>query len=241
MRLSTWLYVAGTLLAVKVLLSILWQYRWYFPPDFNAPFLIGRRYTFTGLYRLAFFTHLTVSPLVLVACGGLWVIGKHEQLRQQPLWRRVHRWGGRSMLAVLVLLMTPSGWVLAGGTHGGPLVAWGFYSLTIMTLVVGCMVARSAWKRVWHSHQRWATRLLALLLSPLLLRLMSGVAIVTKTESVRIYAASSWASWLLPLLICETIFRVRWRKIMPDSQRHQPRQSFAAPISQQFASHSHES
>ena len=49
---------------MKVFLSILYQYRWYFPADFDSsPFLSGRRFTFTGLYRSVFYVHIVAGPI----------------------------------------------------------------------------------------------------------------------------------------------------------------------------------
>ena len=62
-RIAFWGVVA---ISVKVFVLLLADYRWYFPPDFeNSPFLAGRRFSFDGLQRVAFYTHLVAGPISL--------------------------------------------------------------------------------------------------------------------------------------------------------------------------------
>ncbi len=63
---SIWLALAGAavLLVCKVTLSVVSGYGRYFPPDFDADFLLGREAYFFGPYRWAFYTHLVAGPIV---------------------------------------------------------------------------------------------------------------------------------------------------------------------------------
>ena len=54
------------LLGLKVLLTILWEYRLYFPADFDATFLIGREKFFYGIYCWAFYAHIVTVPIAIV-------------------------------------------------------------------------------------------------------------------------------------------------------------------------------
>ena len=58
--------LAAGLLFAKVLLEILYEYRWYFPANFEAAFLIGRQDSFVGLYRAAFYAHVISGPLAIL-------------------------------------------------------------------------------------------------------------------------------------------------------------------------------
>src|SRR5688500_7254703 len=48
----------AALLVLKVTLSVVIGYSEYFPPDFDAQFLLGRESYFWGAYSWAFYTHL---------------------------------------------------------------------------------------------------------------------------------------------------------------------------------------
>src|SRR5690606_32924611 len=53
------------LLLAKVLVSVIWEYRNYLPPNFRADFLLGREKYFFGAYSWAFYAHLASGPPTL--------------------------------------------------------------------------------------------------------------------------------------------------------------------------------
>ena len=77
-KLRQFAVLAIGLLFLKVLLAILYEYRWYFPADFDSSaFLSGRRYTFVGIYRVAFYAHIISGPLaILLGCALMFSGGK---------------------------------------------------------------------------------------------------------------------------------------------------------------------
>ena len=191
-------------LLVRVLLGILYGYRYYFPPDFDASaFLSGRRYTFTGFYRAAFYVHIVASPFGIIIAMFLLFSGGRSR------YRSLHRLFGK-VLAVLVLgLVLPSGLWMASQAYAGKVAAAGF---GVQTIVTACAVGATAWfarHKRFAAHQRWATRSFLLLISPLILRLLSGTAIVLDLESDGFYRVNAWVSWLIPLLIYEGWVRKR--------------------------------
>lgn len=201
-RLQTIGLWAVGLLLVKVLLAILYEYRWYFPADFDqSAFLSGRRYTFVGAYRVAFYTHIISGPLAILLGCALMVTGGKSRLRS------LHRIAGRSQMFVVLGLVTPSGLVMAQQAYGGEIAAAGFTLHTFATAACAIAAVTYAVRRKFLQHRRWATRCFVLLCSPLLLRLVSGVAIVTDAESEWIYRLNAWLSWLIPLLIYELWWR----------------------------------
>jgi hypothetical protein len=183
------------LLLVKVFLSIVWEYRRYFPADFESNFLSGRRYTFTGSYWYAFYVHIVSSPIALMLAAFQMVSGGRAR------WLRLHRWAGRVQLILVLLLVVPSGMVMARDAYAGPISALGFVVLNVATAACLILAVVRARSRKFAAHQRWATRTFILLASPLLLRILAGVAIVTGIESERTYQLNSWISWLIPLLV----------------------------------------
>jgi hypothetical protein len=192
------LLAAIALLGLRVLLGIVFEYRFYFPPNFtDAAFLIGREETFTRLYAAAFYTHILSGPPAIVLATFLLATGG------QARWRTWHRWGGRWLGALIFALLLPSGLIMARHAFAGPIAGVGFAALTLTTaLCAGFAIACARQKR-FVQHQRWATRCFLLLISPLILRVVSGVLIVTNSESETAYQLNAWLSWIVPLLVYE--------------------------------------
>src|SRR4051812_49013723 len=98
-----WLAVA---LILRVLVAILANYPDYFPPNFDALFLLGREQTFTASYQAAFYIHIFTAPFVLF--NGLILLS--ETLRRRH--RVGHRWLGRVQVVLLLLFVLPSSVVM---------------------------------------------------------------------------------------------------------------------------------
>ncbi len=197
-RLRTIAACVVAVLFVKVLLAILYEYRWYFPADFDSSsFLIGRRDTFFGLYRTAFYAHIISGPVAIVV--GAWLMLSGGRLR----FSKLHRWAGRTQILIVLAVVVPSGFVMGLQATAGPIAAYGFATLSIATAVSAAAAVYFALARKFQSHQRWAGRCFVLLCSPLLLRLISGALIVLQLESDWFYRLNAWISWLIPLMIYE--------------------------------------
>ncbi|MCO8121302.1 DUF2306 domain-containing protein [Stieleria sp. TO1_6] len=191
---------AAVILSLKVFLAILYQYRWYFPADFDAsPFLSGRRYTFVGIYRAAFYAHLASGPTSLLLGTVLLLSGG------RPGWSVIHRWLGKTQLILVLLIVVPSGLVMALQAYAGPIAEIGFMAQSLLLAVTVVAAAATARSRRFLDHQRWAQRCYILLWSPLLLRIVAGLMIVTDLESEWTYRINAWASWLVPLAIYELV------------------------------------
>ena len=188
---------AAAVLFAKVFISILLQYRWYFPPNFDAPFLIGRRESFTGIYAAAFYTHIISAPLALILGAFLMLSGGRRSIHG------FHRWAGRGQMLIVFALVTPSSLVMAGQAFAGPIAGCGFAALAIATVISAGATIRNACAGNFLAHQTWARRCFILLASPLLFRLFSGSLTVLERESEGAYRANAWLSWILPLVIHE--------------------------------------
>jgi len=195
-RLRILVWISLGILFLKVLGSILYQYQWYFPADFDqALFLLDRKKTFIGAYKFSFYVHVIVSPIAVVLGLALVVSGVRGRFRQ------AHRWCGRILVFLAVALVAPSGYIMSQQAFSGPIAGWGFASLAIATAVSALAALYFARTRHFGSHQQWAMRCFILLCSPFLLRLMTGAAFVTDVESVLTYRLSAWLSWMMPLAI----------------------------------------
>lgn len=191
--LLTVVQVLAFVLAMDVLWKILREFPRYFPADFNATFLLARQDYFYGIYQFAFYPHIIVGPITLVIAIALMVISRQSKLQS------AHRVLGR-LQAILVLgVLVPSGLVMAVYTWAGPIAQMGFIALSLATGYTMVMAIASAKRRNLVAHRIWATRCFWLLCSPLLLRLISGAAIIMDAETAWLYPANAWLSWLILL------------------------------------------
>lgn len=207
-RVSTKIRAAATtvvaMLCAKVFVGVLYEYRWYFPANFEmSDFLFGRREAFVGLYPWAFYTHILMGPIAIVL--GTWLMWSAKKLRL----RCRHRWLGRMQVGVIALTAL-SGLVMAQNAATGAIAGLGFMALAAATMVSAVAMVGHAMGRGFRAHQRWATRCYILLLSPLLLRIVGGVTLVTGLGADWTYRLTAWLSWLVPLVVYESV--VRWPK-----------------------------
>ena len=191
---------ASLVVMLRLFVQILREYRWYFPgPNFaQSDFLIGRESRFDVVYSAAFYAHIVASPIALLLGAFLVFAGSRAK------YRNAHRLMGRFQIALVLLAVVPSGLVMAGSAYTGPIAGLGFAFQAIA--VGGCAVASVfyAIKGKISVHQAWATRCFVLLCSPLLLRLISGVAVTLDLENHDwVYQANAWFSWVVPLACLE--------------------------------------
>ncbi len=204
-RLSTLSKIALAVLAtlfVKVFVSVLYEYRWYFPPDFDSSaFLSGRRYTFVGTYRAAFYTHILSGPFAILFGVLLMLTGG------RPKSLKLHRFAGRLQMLIVLTVVVPSGLLMAQQAYAGPVAVYGFTSLSIATGSCAGFALYFARTHNVKRHRVWATRCFVLLASVLLLRVVSGAAIVMQLDSESFYRMNAWLSWLVPMAAYETWLR----------------------------------
>ena len=95
------------LLVIRVLVSILFEYRYYFPPDFDqSDFLAGRRVSFSGWYGFGFYLHIISGPIALVAVLAMLATGKSKR------FRTVHRTTGKVLVLLTVAAVCPGGLIM---------------------------------------------------------------------------------------------------------------------------------
>jgi len=199
------LRLAVMALAARVWLTILTEYRFYFPADFSAAFLIGRESVFVGLYRYAFYAHILVGPITLILAAWLMYGGRKfggQTIRR--LAEKSHRRIGRLQAILVFGVLVPSGLVMARDAHAGPIAGLGFGGLSIMTGATMLMAVRKAVAGDLAAHQHWATCCFLCLVSPLILRISMGLSIVLGFESEAFYQFNAWASWFVPLAIYQS-------------------------------------
>jgi len=190
--------ILAAILIWKVTLGVLIEYRNYVPPDFGSDFLRGREPYFWGAYGWAFYVHLAAGPPSLIL-GTMLVSDRFR--RRAPAW---HRRLGRVQTVCVLLLLTPSGFWMAYYAETGAVAAAGLGSLAIATAACVALGWRSAVRRRLAEHRRWMWRTFLLLCSAVVIRMIGGLATVAQFDAPWLYPLSTWASWLVPLLVFES-------------------------------------
>jgi hypothetical protein len=185
------------LLVCQTTASVLLAFSEYFPPNFRSDFLLGRQTYFFGPYQWAFYVHILSGPFTLIS--GLVLISDSVRRRFPAL----HRQLGRVQLTCVLFLVTPSGLWLAWYAATGQVAAAGFATLAILTAFCAAMGWTTALQRRFDQHRLWMLRCYALLCSAVVLRVIGGLSDVLGAEWT--YPFAAWLSWLLPLLVLESL------------------------------------
>jgi uncharacterized membrane protein len=197
------LILLAALLIWKVTLSVVIEYRNYFPPNFDSEFLRGRQAYFWSGYAWAFYVHLVAGPASLV----LGTILISQRFRSSfPAW---HRRLGRVQGLCVLLLVAPSGLWMARHAMTGAVAAAGLGLLAIATAFCVTLGWRAAVRRRFAEHRRWMERTFILLCSAVVIRLIGGAADVINVDAIWLYPLSVWASWLVPLVAFELLRSAR--------------------------------
>ena len=182
---------------LKVLVGIVSNYPDYFPPNFDADFLVGHDRHFYGVYGIAFYTHIVTTPFALV--NGLVLM--NESLRRS--FSTQHRWLGRLQVFIVLLLVVPSSLWMSAYTLSGRVAGAGFALLALSTGFCMIMGWRRAVEKNFKAHRYWMTRCFVLLCSAIVLRIMSGVATVLVPNAMWTYPFAAWGAWLIPWMSLE--------------------------------------
>jgi len=195
--------VLVVLLALRVLAGIVYEYQWYFPANFKVSgFLAGRESFFTGVYRLAFYSHIVCGPFVILIGMFLFWSGN------RGIQVSIHRLLGKIQYLTIAIVLVPSGLVMATRAYTGYIAGIGFAVLSVSTFAAATLAVLHIRRGQLIEHRRWASRLTILLFSPILLRTMTGLAVAFRIESPESYRFSVWASWGIPLLVLEGWWRM---------------------------------
>ena len=190
------LKILSFIVLLRVLVAIVAEYKFYFPPDFSADFLREREDSFFGLYALAFYVHIITSPFSLL--NGLFLINERLRARFPTAhkglgWLQIVLIGSTSVSGLAMSFRADTGW--AAGSA--------FATLSFATLLCTLLGLRAVLQQHTHLHQIWMTRSFVLLSSAVVLRLLSGLSIKLGLLATWTYPLYAWISWLLPLGILE--------------------------------------
>ncbi len=171
----------------------------YFSWRWDVDFLMTKQFIIhLDHYRLAFYTHIFSSIVVLFAGSILFstYILKH--------FSRLHRGFGKLYVGMLLFLSAPSGMIMAFYANGGFWVKISFLILTPLWWYFTYRGYTTIRKKNVIAHKRWMIRSYALTLSAISLRMYQFILGHFPLVEVEMqYLLISWVSWVGNLVLAE--------------------------------------
>jgi predicted membrane protein DUF2306 len=189
---STIVLLAVGMLSVDFLLTVYDKYHQLDPAA----------YTMFWTRRGWLWTHLAGGTLTII-------LGPVQFLTQWPrAYPHLHRWTGRIyMTCMLIACVGATGLIATSPAPFEIRAAFAATALAWLTTALAGLIAIHG-GRV-RSHSRWMLRNYLVTLSPMTFRALIEVPGVMELASPPVMIpALLWLSWLLPLLICEGIYRI---------------------------------
>ena len=173
----------------------------YIPVKNDAGFLqLKQEYLHITEWRVAFFTHVFTSMLVLIA--GFTQFSK-KFLKQQP---RLHRTVGYVYVINILMVTGPSGLLMSFYANGGISSKTAFVLLSVLWIGFTAMALYKAIKKDFTAHRIFMIRSFALTLSAVTLRCWKVLLVnFTDIQPMDRYRIIAWLGWALNLIIGEWI------------------------------------
>jgi predicted membrane protein DUF2306 len=177
--------------------------------EWDVDFLLTKQFIIhLDHYRIAFYSHIFSSLFVLFSGAFLF---SNYILKNHPT---IHRWVGKSYVALLLFISAPSGMVMAFYANGGWLAKVSFLILTPIWWWFTYKGYQTARRQQFNAHKSWMIRSYALTLSAISLRLYQmGLSSFLYIDPVTQYILVSWVSWIGNLIIAEMIIRNKQFKL----------------------------
>ena len=151
-------------------------------------------------YRIAFFTHVYTSMLVMFA--------GFTQFNRSFLnhWPTLHRIAGWVYVVSVLLLVAPSGFVMGLYANGGLSSQISFCLLSVLWFYSTWQALRCAMQKKINAHRKWMIRSFALTLSAISLRAWKYILVyLLHPAPMDTYRMVAWLSWVINLIIAEII------------------------------------
>ena len=151
-------------------------------------------------YRVSFYTHIFSSLIVLFSGAFLF---SNYILKN---WIGLHRWVGKTYVALVLFISAPSGFIMAFYANGGWSAKLSFLILTPIWWWVTYKGYQTIRKKNIQAHKIWMMRSYALTLSAVTLRVFQLLlGHFFYLDPIDQYVMVSWGSWIFNLLIVEYI------------------------------------
>ncbi|GLR17435.1 DUF2306 domain-containing protein [Portibacter lacus] len=171
----------------------------YIPIDFEVAFLRVKEEAMSKMhYQLAFFSHVYTSIIVLL----VGITQFSETIRKRYAF--VHRNLGKLYVLLVLVIASPSGFIMALYANGGIYSKISFGLQAILWFYFTFAALRFARQRKWEQHQQFMIRSYALTLSAISLRLFKWIIANTlELPPMDTYRIVSWLGWIFNLVIAE--------------------------------------
>lgn len=181
----------------------------YIPINYEVAFLnLKQEEIQLPYYKLAFFSHVYTSMIVIVL--GLTQFSK--TIRKQ--FSFIHKLNGKGYILLILLIASPSGLIMAFHANGGLVSQISFSILSILWFVFTLKAFLYIKKRNYRKHRDFMIRSYALTLSAISLRLFKyGIVFFFELPPMDTYKIVSVLGWTLNLGIAELIIRKTSRDI----------------------------
>jgi uncharacterized membrane protein len=152
-------------------------------------------------YQLAFFSHVYTSIFVLI----IGITQFSTFIRNQ--FPSVHRNLGKLYIALVLLVASPTGLVMAYYANGGVFPQISFSLQAIFWFIFTYKGYQYAKSQDWNKHQKFMLRSYALTLSAISLRLFKWIIVSTfGLPPMDTYQIVAWLGWLFNLMVVEVYF-----------------------------------
>jgi Predicted membrane protein (DUF2306) len=205
--LITLAWCAGLLVLFHGWAVMLDQTGQYFQLRDDVGFLpIKRQYHHLFHWKAAFYTHVFSSILTLFAAFTQFLPIRNRALAG------LHRSIGKGYVAVVLLVASPSGAVLAWYAEGGWVGRLGFSLLTVLWFTTTALGLHAIWKRNVGQHLVWMTRSYALTFSAVTLREWQHWLDLLLPPNIDLVPITAWLGWVPNLLVAELWIRLKTRR-----------------------------
>jgi uncharacterized membrane protein len=170
----------------------------YYVPDFTRGFLSDKETIFKGTYKVAFFAHIIVMPIILLI-GSIQIFFNRDKSGG-----KAHRFFGKVYVFLILFIAAPSGIVMSFYAFGGLASILNFITLSTLLFVFTYQSFISIISGNIIKHKKNIVRAYLLVLSAILLRVFSFICIhYFNWDGENMYTTIAWCSWLPALLIYE--------------------------------------
>ena len=184
----------------------------YFIPGERAPFLIEKLpLPAENLYLWTLRLHVIAAALSLPGC----LIGSSKTILQR--WPKFHRWCGRAVGGIALMVLVPSGFYLSFFARGGLGGTLGFQLSGAIVTAAMVLAIRDARAKRFGSHRRWAYHVLGQLSVAVTSRAMLHILESSNMHPDKAYLISLWVPVLATFLLVERIASPAKLKAFPRS------------------------
>jgi Predicted membrane protein (DUF2306) len=175
----------------------------YFSFSYDVGFLLTKQTVLhIGIWRIAFYTHISSSLLVLLF--GLFQFAK-PIIKGYP---KIHRLLGKMYIVLILFICAPSGLIMAFYANGGIWAKISFVIISLLWWYYTFIAYKYAIKRDFKSHLANMYRSYALTLSAITLRTYIFILpFISNLHGKEMYVFVSWVSWIPNLIIVEILIR----------------------------------